>query len=231
MWMKEELTDLILDIKLLGKSVVIIGGGAEAYRKILSFLDAGSKVLVVSNDFIDKIHVLHQLGKVDLLESDITDADAFVNGLSPKPDVLVAVTNNPDLNGQLAKHAKAAGCMVYVLDNSAVSDFMFPALAKIADVKIAVTTGGKSPSMARVLRKRIEKLITEEDLLQIQLQNYIRPILKQQISEPKIRKIILSEILEDSHIKKLLKRDNIADAKQFALDIAESYIDKNQSSD
>jgi precorrin-2 dehydrogenase/sirohydrochlorin ferrochelatase len=231
MLMKEELTELILDINFLGKTVVIVGGGAEAYRKTLSFLDAHSKVMVVNNDFIDNIRVLHQLGKVDLLESDIANAEAFVKGLSPKPDVLVAVTNNPDLNGQLGKHAKAAGCMVYVLDNPAASDFVFPALAKIADVKIAVSTGGKSPSMARVLRKRIEKMITEEDLLQIQLQNYIRPILKQQISEPKIRKIILSEILEDGHIKKLLKKNNFADAKQFALDIAESYMDKNQAPD
>ena len=220
---------MILDINLLGKSVVIVGGGAEAYRKILSFLDAHAKVLVVNTDFIDNIQVLHQLGKIDLAEKDITDAEAFINGLSPKPDLLVAVTNDNNLNRQLATQAKAAGCMVYGQDNPAVSDFMFPALAKIADVKIAVSTSGKSPSMARVLRKRIEKTITEEDLLQIQLQEYIRPILKQKISEQKIRKIVLSEILEDHHIQKLLKKGNFADAKQLALDIAESFMDNNHA--
>ena len=183
MMKREELTDLILDINFLGKTVVIVGGGAEAYRKTLSFLDANSKVLVVSNDFLDNIHVLHQLGKIDLVEKDIVDADAFVNGFSTKPDVLVAVTNNPDLNSRLGKYAKAMGCMVHIKDNPTVSDFMFPASAKIADVKIALFTGRKSPSMARVLRNRIEKMINEEDLLQIQLQEYIRPILKQQISE------------------------------------------------
>ena len=183
MMKREELTDLILDINFLGKTVVIVGGGAEAYRKTLSFLDANSKVLVVSNDFLDNIHVLHQLGKIDLVEKDIVDADTFVNGFSTKPDVLVAVTNNPDLNSQLGKYAKAMGCMVHIKDNPTVSDFMFPASAKIADVKIALFTGRKSPSMARVLRNRIEKMINEEDLLQIQLQEYIRPILKQQISE------------------------------------------------
>lgn len=220
---------MILDLNFEGKQVVVVGGGAEAYRKILSFLDARSKVLVVSRNFLDDIHTLHQLGKVELLKSDITDSEAFVNCLSPLPDLLVAVTNDSSLNCQLAKHAKAAGCMVYAIDNPSISDFMFPALARIADVKIAVSTSGKSPSMARVLRKRIEKMITEEDLLQIRLQDYIRPLLKQRISEQRIRKIVLSEIVEDGHIKSLLKKGKFAEAKQLALDIAESFMDSNQA--
>ena len=220
---------LILDLNFEGKYVVIVGGGAEGYRKILSFLDAGSKILVVSRKFLDGIHTLHQLKKIDLLKRDIRDATAFVNGLSPTPDLLVAVTNDQNLNLRLVKHAKAAGCMVYGVDNPAISDFMFPALAKIDDIKIAISTSGKSPTMARVLRQRIEKMITKEDLLQIQLQDYIRPILKQRLPEQKIRKIVLSEILEDFHIKKLLRKGKFDDAKNFALEIAERFQDKNQS--
>jgi precorrin-2 dehydrogenase/sirohydrochlorin ferrochelatase len=117
--------------------------------------------------------------------------------------------------------------MAYCVDNPAVSDFMFPALAKISDVRIAVSTSGKSPSMARVLRKRIEKMITEEDLLQIKLQDYIRPILKHHVSGHKVRKLVLSEIIEDNRIKKLLRTGKFDDAKQFALDIAESFKDNN----
>lgn len=220
---------MILDLNFEGKHVVIVGGGAEAYRKILSFLDADSKILVVSRKFLDDIHTLHQLQKIDLLKKDIVDAEAFVNSLSNSPDVLVAVTDDHNLNFQLAKHAKAAGCMVYCVDNPAISDFMFPALAKIDDVKIAVSTSGKSPTMARVLRQKIEKMITNEDLLQIKLQDYIRPILKQQIPEQKIRKIVLSEIVEDAHINKLLRKGKLEAAEQFALGIAESFRDKNQA--
>jgi precorrin-2 dehydrogenase/sirohydrochlorin ferrochelatase len=218
---------LIVDLNFEGKSVVIVGGGTEAYRKVLSFLDARSKIRVVSRKFLDDIHTLHQLKKVDLLELEITDAEAFVKCLSPKPDLVVAVTDDSNLNLQLVKHAKAAGCMAYCVDNPAVSDFMFPALAKISDVRIAVSTSGKSPSMARVLRKRIEKMITEEDLLQIKLQDYIRPILKHHVSGHKVRKLVLSEIIEDNRIKKLLRTGKFDDAKQFALDIAESFKDNN----
>ena len=219
--------NLILDLNFEGKDVVIVGGGAEGYRKVLSFLDAFAKVLVVSRKFLDDIHTLHQLKQIDLLTLNIEDPKAFVNSLTPKPDLIVAVTNDQNLNGKLAKFAKALGCMVYAVDNPAISDFMVPAIAKIGDVRIAVSTSGKSPSMARVLRKRIEKLITEEDLLQIQLQDYIRPILKQRISEHQIRKLVLSEIIEDNRIKKLLRTGKFDEAKQFALDIAESFKDNN----
>lgn len=220
---------MILDLNFEGKYVVIVGGGAEAYRKILSFMDAGSKILVVSKKFLPDIHTLHQLQKIDLLETNISDAESFVDSLGSSPDVLVAVTNDHNLNMGLVKHAKAAGCMVYCVDDPSLSDFMFPALAKIGDVKVAVSTSGKSPSMARVLRKRIEKMITEEDLHQIKLQEYVRPLLKQRIANQEIRKIVLSEILEDKDIQNLLSKGKIEAAKRFALDIAESFRDKNQA--
>lgn len=220
---------MILDINFEGKRVVIVGSDAEAYQKTLSFLAARSKVLVVSKTFLDDIHTLHQLKKIDLLELDITDVEAFVKCLNSKPDLFVAVTNDPDLNLQLVKCAKSAGCMVYCVDNPAVSDFVFPALATISDVQIAVSTSGKSPSMARVLKKRIEKMITEEDLLQIKLQSYIMPTLKQRISEHHLRKLVLSEIIEDRHIKTLLKSGKFDEAKQLALDIAESFKATNQA--
>ena len=220
---------MIVDINFEGKYVVIVGGGPEAYRKIQTFMDAGSKILVASKEFLVKIHGLHYLKKIDLIEVDIADAASFVKSLGDSSDLLVAVTNNQDLNFQLVKHAKDAGWMVYCVDNPKISDFMFPAFAKIDDVKIAVSTSGKSPTMARVLRQRIEKMITHDDLLQIKLHAYIRPIIKQRVSEQKLRKVALSEILEDSHVKKLLKKGKFDDAKKFAFDIAESFADKNQA--
>jgi len=218
---------MILDFKFEGKYVVIVGGGVEAYRKIMSFLDADSKILVVSRKFLLDIHRLHQLQKIDLFQAEIKDAAAFVKSLGNSPDVLIAATNDRDLNFRLVNQAKAAGFMIYCVDNTNISDFRFPALAKIGDVQITVSTSGKSPSMARVLRQRIEKMVTKEDLLQIRLQDYIRPLLKKKISDQKIRKIVISEIIEDKQINKLLKKSKLEDAKQFALDIAESFMVKS----
>jgi precorrin-2 dehydrogenase/sirohydrochlorin ferrochelatase len=213
---------MILDLNFEGKYVVIVGGGAEGYRKTQSFLDEGAKILVVSRSFSKGIKELHQSKKIDLLQTEIKDVKDFVVSLNPELYLILAVTNDPNLNLQLAKYAKSAGCLVYVTDNPAISDFILTAVTKIGDVKIAVSTSGKSPSMAKTLRKRIAESITQEDLLQIKLQYYLRKLLKQRISDHKVRRKILRRILGDEQIIKLLKADEFEKAQQVALEILES---------
>jgi len=220
---------LILDLSFEGKYVVIVGGGAEGYRKTLSFLDAGSKILVVSKTVSRGIKELHQAKKIDLLKADIKDGEDFINSLNPKPYLLIAVTNDNNLNLQLAKHAKSAGCMIYVTDNPSISDFIVPAVTKVGDVKIAVSTSGKSPAMARVLRKRIEGIITQEDLLQIKLQNYARTLLKQRISDQKVRRKVLCRILDSNQIKRLLKAGEFEKAQRVVMEILESFLISDQN--
>jgi precorrin-2 dehydrogenase/sirohydrochlorin ferrochelatase len=212
---------VIIDFKFDGKYVVIVGGGTEAYKKTLSFLDAGSKILVASRTFTSGIKKLHQEKKINLLEANIKNGETFFNQLKPKPDLLAVATNDQKLNVQLSTRARSAGCMVYVADNPSISDFILPAVAKIGEVRIAMSTGGKSPAMAKILRKRVERLITQEDLLQIKLQNYMRAILKQQISDQKLRKKILYKILKDEHVKKLLKAGKFDEAQREARKIME----------
>ena len=215
---------MLVDLNFKGKYVVVVGGGSESYRKTLSFVEAGSRILVFSKAFSQGIKKLHAMGKLELLQEEVKDAADFVKSLNPKPDLLVAVTNDHKLNAQLIKHAKATGCMVYAVDDPAVSDFTLPALAKIGEIRIAVSTAGKSPAMARVLRQRIEKMITEEDLLQIKLQSYLRANLKQRILDHKVRRRILYEILKNDKVKRLLKDGKFDKAQKAAIKILENLI-------
>jgi precorrin-2 dehydrogenase / sirohydrochlorin ferrochelatase len=212
---------LIIDFKFEGKYVVMIGGGSEAYSKVQSFLDAGSKVLVISRNFGSGILNLHEKKKIDLRKTEIHEGEAFVRQLDPKPDVLAVATSDHNLNAKLANCAKSEGFMIYVADNPAISDFILPAVSKIGEVRIAVSTGGKSPAMAKTLRERIERLITEEDLLHIELQEYLRAILKKEVSEQRDRKKILYRVLEDKHVNELLKETKLDKAKKEALIIME----------
>lgn len=214
---------MIIDYKFNGKYVVIIGGGDEAYRKVVSFLDEGAKILVVSRNFTGNIKTLHEKKKIGLLEVNIKDAEAFFKQLNPKPDVLAVTTSDQALNTQLANLARAAGCMVYVADNPVISDFILPAVAKVGDVRIAISTGGKSPAMAKLLRQKIEAIITPEDLQQIKLQAYIRTVLKQQIADQKLRKKIIYKILEDEYVEGLLRDGKLDEAKEAAQRIIEKF--------
>jgi precorrin-2 dehydrogenase / sirohydrochlorin ferrochelatase len=208
---------LLIDLKLDGKTVIVAGGGSESYRKTQSFVDCGAKIWVVSKQFSSGIQKLAEAKKVALVKTEIKDAKVFVDSLNPKPDIFLAVTNNSELNLELVKAAKFAGCMVYSVDNPALSDFILPAVAHVGEVKIAVSTSGKSPAMARVLRERIEKMVTPEDLLEIELQSQVRSFLKARVTDPKRRSKLLSEILNNDKIKQVLKEGTLCEAQEIAM--------------
>jgi precorrin-2 dehydrogenase/sirohydrochlorin ferrochelatase len=208
---------LLIDLKLDGKTIIVVGGGSEGYRKTQSFVDCGAKIWVISKAFSSGIQKLNEAKKVALLKTEIQDAEAFVNSLNPKPDILLAVTNNQKLNFELVNAAKSAGCMVYSVDNPALSDFILPAVARVGDVKVAVSTSGKSPAMARMLRERIEKMITPEDLLELELQSHVRSTLKEHVSDPKVRSKMLYEILNNDNIKQVLKEGKLCEAQEIAM--------------
>jgi len=96
-------------------------------------------------------------------------------------------------------------------------------------VRIAVSTAGKSPAMAKELRQRIEKLITQEDLLQIKLQTHVRAILKQRISDQKVRRQILYKVLKNDKINMLLKERKFDEAQEMAMKILENSSAKDTS--
>jgi precorrin-2 dehydrogenase/sirohydrochlorin ferrochelatase len=206
-----------MDFKLDGKTVVMVGGGLEGCRKIQNLVDGNADITVVSSEFSEGIKSYAEQGKIRLHRAQVKDAKDFVDRLNPKPDMLLAVTNNSELNLQLVKAAKTAGCIVYCVTDPALSDFILPAVAKVGDVKIAVSTGGKSPAMARELRQRIEKLVSPVDLLEIELQFYLRKLLKTSLSDQRDRCRFLNETLNNVEIKQALRDNNLDAAKELAL--------------
>ena len=113
------------------------------------------------------------------------------------------------------------GAWFTAVDNPALSDFILPAVAHVGDVKIAVSTAGKALLWRRVLRERIEKLITPEDLLEIELQANMRGILKEQVADPKMRSKMLYEILNNDNIKQALKEGKLREAQEIAMKLIE----------
>lgn len=216
---------MLIDLKLGGKTIMVIGGGMEAYRKVQGFLDSGATIWVISREFTSDMLKLGEAKKVALLKTEIKDANAFVDSLNPKPDVLLAATDNSKLNQDLVKAALAYGSMVYAVDNPTLSDFILPAVVHVGDVKIAVSTGGKSPAMAHVLRERIEKIITPQDLLEIELQEKARVILKEKVADSKQRSKMLYALLSSVEIRRALSEGKLARAEELALTLIEEGAD------
>lgn len=215
---------MLIDLKLAGKTVLIFGGGNVGERKARKFLETNSKVTVVSKGFTDGLEQLNQQGKIKVIDVDISaESSSFIGSLISKSDVVIVATNDPKLNEEISVEARKRKILVCVVDTPLISDFYLPATTRFGKIRIAISTGGRSPAMARILRKKLDEVITGEDVLQVELQHYARKLAKTLILDKDTRRSFLYQIIHNSDIKHLLKEGNFEEAKALAKQILEQY--------
>jgi precorrin-2 dehydrogenase/sirohydrochlorin ferrochelatase len=205
---------MLIDILLKGRKTLVIGGGRVGERKTLQLLDAGAEVTVVSKEFTEKLIELSRAGEIKIEKMNIEKG--LTANIDVTPKVVIVSLDNQQLNRRIAEEAKAKGSLICVVDDPSVSDFAMPAVAKIGDIRIGVSTEGSSPAMAGVLRRRIEKMITESDVLMVELQKYSRAYAKEKIGSHEARSRILHQIIENAEVKKLLEARRTDEAKRLA---------------
>jgi siroheme synthase-like protein len=139
-----------------GKKCVVVGGGLVALRKVNSLIERGAIVEVISVDPCQELAQLDKRREIHLLSRDYTRGDlagAFI---------AVAATDNSKTNELVAAEAKERGILINVVDDPHLSDFIIPSHLRRGDVTIAVSTGGRSPALARKIRIELEKYFGTE---------------------------------------------------------------------
>jgi precorrin-2 dehydrogenase/sirohydrochlorin ferrochelatase len=210
---------LIVDLNLKGNLVIVVGGGDEGYKKVNSLLTQDCKILLISDKVNTQLSNFIKQKKIKFKKTKLKDA----NFLSKyKPFLVMATTNDRQLNRKIIQKAKKMKCYVYASDDPEVSDFAHPSVINIKDtVQIAISTGGKSPAMARRLKLQTEKIfkkiIKKEDIYQIKLQQIARDKAKKTIPTQIERKKYLYSVLNDKTIKQLIKDNNLKKAQQRAM--------------
>ena len=140
----------------------------------------------------------------------------------------MAATDNKELNRKIVQKAKKMRCYAYAADDPDVSDFAHPSVINIEDtIQIAISTGGRSPAMARKLKLQAEKIfkkvITKEDIYQIKLQKIAREAAKKKIPAQIDRKKFLYSLINDNKIKQLIKDENLLGAQKRAMSILKEW--------
>ena len=199
--------------------VIVVGGGAEGLKKVNSLLTQDCKILVISDKLNSHLSKYIKQKKIKFKKIKLKNA-AFLSKY--KPFLVMAATDNKELNRKIVQKAKKMKCFAYAADDPEVSDFAHPSVINIKDtVQIAISTGGKSPAMARKLKLKTEKIfkkqITNEDIHQIQLQQIARNAAKGKIENQKDRKKFLYSVINDSEIKQLIKDEKIKNAQRRAM--------------
>jgi siroheme synthase-like protein len=136
-------------IDIENKSILVVGGGTVALRKVEKLLPFKPKITVVAPKIIGEISVLD----VELIQREFKDCD-----LKDRFCVITA-TNNRSLNSHIYSLCRDKNILVNTVDDKEKCTFIFPALAVKGDVTVGISTSGKSPLYAKYIRKKVEENI------------------------------------------------------------------------
>ena len=198
-------TSLFFEVE--NKNVFILGTGEVATRRAHRFLDKGANVILAGNS-IDE-----ELSKKGAILNPLKDLEELVKW----SDIIVTASGDEELCEYIASISQ--GKLINRADKPEKGNIIAPTSFLIDDIEISIYTNGQSPLMARELRKKIQSIITEEDMLEIKLQDHARKLLKEKIDNQKLRKEYLVRILDNEEIKELLKEKKLDEAKELAENI------------
>jgi len=137
-------------LKLAGGPCLVVGGGAVAERKIRGLLASGAAVTVVAPEITPTIAGWASEGRIRLHKRPYRQGDVAGCLLA------IAATNQRAVNRQVYQEAREQNILVNVVDDPPLCSFFYPAIYQDGDLKIAVSTNGKSPALAKRIRDRIK---------------------------------------------------------------------------
>jgi uroporphyrin-III C-methyltransferase/precorrin-2 dehydrogenase/sirohydrochlorin ferrochelatase len=140
---------------LRGQEVLVVGGGTVAERKIRLLLKARAKVGVVAVSLSENVRIWKDSGQIQHRSSNYDSTQLAGQRL------VFAATNDKVLNRQVFHDAEAKGVPVNVVDDTDYCRFISPAVVDRSPVQVAISTGGASPVLARLLRVQIERLLPQ----------------------------------------------------------------------
>ena len=190
-------------LKTNSLNVFILGTGEVATRRADKFLSHGASVKLAGESLNSSIE---EKGAILVSTEDV---DELVNWA----DLVIIASGDRELSNYVASIADNK--LLNRADFPNEGNLIVPTSFNIGNVEISIFTNGKSPLMARQLRKRIQEIITDEDLIKMELQDYARSILKEKVEDQKERRTYLYTIFEDKNIHNLIEKNKIDEAKSY----------------
>lgn len=184
-------------IKLQHRPCLVVGAGAVAARKIELLCRAGAKITVIAPEIssaVKDLQAQHTL-QIRLKKFHASDADGYA--------LIVSATDCAETNALVTDAARQRNIPVNVVDTPQLCDFIFPAIIDRSPLIAAVSSGGASPVLARLLRGKIESLIPAQYGRLAQLAEKFRNEVKQQLGDAAKRRIFWENVLQGSIAEKV----------------------------
>lgn len=177
-------------LDLRGRPCLVVGGATIATRKVEGLLHAGAEVTVVSLEVTDPIRKWQSQGKLRYLPRRYRRGD--LKGFF----MAYAATGIAQIDGEMAEDAHSEGVLLNVVDLPMLCDFITPAIVQRGDCVIAISTGGKSPGFARLVRQQLENFVGPEYGWTLEIVGAKRNELKRSCPDVEERQRLLDEFME-----------------------------------
>jgi precorrin-2 dehydrogenase/sirohydrochlorin ferrochelatase len=192
-----------INLDIRDKPVVVVGGGAVAARKCAALLDAGARVTVIAPDLDSNLAEMREKGSLRHVAREFAPGDLAGAFLA------FAATDSTDANRAVAGEAKARAILADVADAPGLGSFTLPAVMRRGNLQIAVSTGGRSPALARHIREQLEALYGTEYGTVLELLGNLREKLLTEKVNSAYNKEIFSELAE--HLPALVRNGSTAE--------------------
>ncbi len=178
-----------VSLDISGKRCLVVGGGSVAARKIKALLLCGGIVQIISPEACTVIVRRAEAGEIDWLRR------GYQHGDVKDAFLVFAATDDPAVQKMVAEEAAHYHVLLNSADNPPLSDFHVPAKIRRRDFVIAVSTGGGSPALARLLKLQLAREYGEEYGILVELMARIRRLVVSRFSSAEKNKVLFQSIL------------------------------------
>lgn len=172
------------------RNCLVVGGGDVALRKVRLLLKANASVKLVARSLCDEIETMISEGMIDHVGKEHNES------LLDDCILVIAATNDKELNRRISEQARRRNLPVNVVDNPSLCTFILPSVIDRDPVQIAISTGGASPVLARLLRARLETMIPSAFGRLATLMKSVRARVREQIPDMRKRRRFWEDILQ-----------------------------------
>jgi precorrin-2 dehydrogenase/sirohydrochlorin ferrochelatase len=137
-------------LKLEGRKVLVVGGGAVAEQKLEGVLRSATDVTVIAPELRPRILEWREQGLLKHIPQQ------FRVGMAQGYFLVIAATNSAEMNHAVYADAKSSGALCNAVDDTPYCDFYAPAVVSRGEFQIAISSGGNSPALAQRIRKKLE---------------------------------------------------------------------------
>lgn len=184
--------------KIKGKLCLVVGGGEVGTRKASVLLEAGAKVRVVAPEISAELTVHANVESI---------LSRFLPQHLQGATLVIAATNDREVNRLVSELAQAANIPVNVVDDPELCSIIMPAILDRSPLMVAFSSGGASPVLTRIMRGKLESVIPHNYKRLAEFAERFRELVKQRVTNPPKRRLFWEDVLEGVIAEKVLSGD------------------------